>query len=113
MSDPTWANHIPLLGSAGLQFKQYPYYDYDTHAIKFDEMLESLRQIPKGDLVLLHGCCHNPSGADLTIEQWQAVKEAALAQGLRYSSIWPIRVSGTASMRMYMASGFSQSLCQN
>ena len=81
VSDPTWANHIPLLGSAGLQFKQYPYYDYDTHAVEFDEMLECLRQIPKGDLVLLHGCCHNPSGADLTIEQWQAVKEAALAQG--------------------------------
>ena len=59
VSDPTWANHIPLLGSAGLQFKQYPYYDYDTHAVKFDEMLECLRQVPKGDLVLLHGCCHN------------------------------------------------------
>ena len=81
VSDPTWANHIPLLGSAGLEFKQYPYYDYDTHAVKFDEMLECLRQIPKGDLVLLHGCCHNPSGADLTIEQWQALKEAALARG--------------------------------
>ena len=81
VSDPTWANHIPLLGSAGLQFKQYPYYDYDTHAVKFDEMLECLSKVPKGDLVLLHGCCHNPSGADLTIEQWQAVKEAALAQG--------------------------------
>ena len=81
VSDPTWANHIPLLGSAGLQFKQYPYYDYDTHVVKFDEMLECLSKVPKGDLVLLHGCCHNPSGADLTIEQWQAVKEAALAQG--------------------------------
>ena len=81
VSDPTWANHIPLLGSAGLQFKQYPYYDYDTHTVKFDEMLECLSKVPKGDLVLLHGCCHNPSGADLTIEQWQAVKAAALAQG--------------------------------
>ena len=81
VSDPTWANHIPLLGSAGLQFKQYPYYDYDTHVVKFDEMLECLSKVPKGDLVLLHGCCHNPSGADLTIEQWQAVKEAAVAQG--------------------------------
>ena len=81
VSDPTWANHIPLLGSAGLQFKQYPYYDYDTHVVKFDEMLECLSKVPKGDLVLLHGCCHNPSGADLTIEQWQAVKEAALTQG--------------------------------
>ncbi|HBW83101.1 MAG: aromatic amino acid aminotransferase [Gammaproteobacteria bacterium] len=81
VSDPTWANHIPLLGSAGLKFKQYPYYDHSTHSVKFDEMLCCLSEVPKGDLVLLHGCCHNPSGADLTREQWLAVREVALAQG--------------------------------
>lgn len=81
VSDPTWANHVPLLGSAGLKIEQYPYYNYDTHAVRFDEMLNCLRQVPAGDLVLLHGCCHNPSGADLTEAQWQAVKEVALSQG--------------------------------
>ncbi len=81
VSDPTWANHIPLLGSAGLKFKQYPYYDHSTHSVKFDEMLCCLSEVPRGDLVLLHGCCHNPSGADLTREQWLAVREVALAQG--------------------------------
>ena len=81
VSDPTWANHVPLLGSAGLKIEQYPYYDYDTHSVRFDEMLSCLQQVPAGDLVLLHGCCHNPSGADLTRAQWQAIKEVALSQG--------------------------------
>jgi aspartate aminotransferase len=81
VSDPTWANHVPLLGSAGLKIEQYPYYDYDTHSVRFDEMLSCLQQVPTGDLVLLHGCCHNPSGADLTRAQWQAIKEVALSKG--------------------------------
>jgi len=81
VSDPTWANHKPLLGSAGLRLEQYPYYDYETHSVRFDDMLACLKRVPKGDLVLLHGCCHNPSGADLTREQWQAVREVTLEQG--------------------------------
>lgn len=81
VSDPTWANHKPLIGSAGLKFKSYPYYDHESHNVKFDNMLETLQQIPQGDLVLLHGCCHNPSGADLSPEQWTAVRDVALEQG--------------------------------
>jgi len=78
VSDPTWANHIPLLGEAGLQISKYPYYDYQNHAIRFDAMMDSLASAGAGDLVLLHGCCHNPCGADLDQQQWQAI--AALAQ---------------------------------
>lgn len=78
VSDPTWANHIPLLGEAGLQISKYPYYDYQNHAIRFDAMMDSLATAGAGDLVLLHGCCHNPCGADLDQQQWQAI--AALAQ---------------------------------
>src|SRR5690606_16201290 len=70
VSTPTWANHIPLLGSAGLKLREYPYYDYATHSIDFAAMLNTLKEIPRGDLVLLHACCHNPSGADLTRAQW-------------------------------------------
>ncbi len=81
VSDPTWANHIPLLGSAGLKIATYPYYDYASHSVRFDEMAATLKTVPKGDLVLLHGCCHNPSGADLTPEQWVAVRDIALEQG--------------------------------
>ena len=94
MSDPTWANHILCWLSD--QFKQYPYYDYDTHAVKFDEMLECLKKVPKGDLVLLHGCCHNPSGADLTIEHGRLLRQRHWLRVLQYSSIRPIRVWGTA-----------------
>lgn len=81
VSDPTWANHVPLLGSAGLKIEQYPYYDYERHSVRFDEMLDTLKKVPAGDLVLLHGCCHNPSGADLNQAQWQAVRDVAQAQG--------------------------------
>lgn len=81
VSDPTWANHIPLIGNAGLELATYPYFDKATASIKFDEMLEQLKQVPKGDIVLLHACCHNPTGADLTQEQWQAVAEVAQKQG--------------------------------
>lgn len=77
VSDPTWANHIPLIGSAGLELATYPYFDKETASIKFDEMMTCLSQVKKGDVVLLHGCCHNPTGADLTKEQWQAVAKLA------------------------------------
>ncbi|MDT8428458.1 MAG: amino acid aminotransferase [Pseudomonadales bacterium] len=78
VSDPTWANHIPLLSEAGLNIEKYPYYDYQKHGIRFDEMMQSLQSAGEGDLVLLHGCCHNPCGADLDHSQWQAICELAL-----------------------------------
>ena len=81
VSSPTWANHIPLLGSAGLKIAEYPYYDYATHSVRFEEMLACLSQVPVGDVVLLHGCCHNPCGADLSQEQWQQIRDVALKQG--------------------------------
>lgn len=77
VSDPTWANHIPLIGSAGLKIETYPYFDKDSASIKFDEMVACLEKVNKGDVVLLHGCCHNPTGADLTKEQWNKVLELA------------------------------------
>ena len=73
VSDPTWGNHYPLLESVGLSLDSYVYYDKTTHAVDFDGMMESLGKIPQGDAVLLHGCCHNPTGADLTDAQWDAV----------------------------------------
>jgi aspartate aminotransferase len=77
VSDPTWANHIPLIGNAGLNIETYPYFDKASASIRFDAMMETLRKTKKGDVVLFHGCCHNPTGADLTKEQWQQVLEVA------------------------------------
>ncbi len=81
VSDPTWANHVPLLGDAGLEIKIYPYYDASQQGLKFDAMCAALNQINRGDLVLLHGCCHNPCGVDLNPDQWDAVTAIALQRG--------------------------------
>ena len=82
VSDPTWANHIPLLGGAGLTLKPYPYYDTEKHVIRIDAMLEALRQVPAGDLVLLHACCHNPSGLDPSEDEWRAIADVIVEREL-------------------------------
>lgn len=82
VSSPTWANHIPLLGSAGLEIREYPYYDYDNKGIRFDDMLDALQAASPGDVVLLHACCHNPCGGDLDEPQWRALAELLAAKGL-------------------------------
>lgn len=82
VSTPTWANHVPLLGNAGLTLKEYPYYDYKNHAIDFAAMKNTLQSIPAGDLVLLHACCHNPSGADLSKSQWNELADLFLEKKL-------------------------------
>jgi aspartate aminotransferase len=75
VSDPTWGNHTPLLGSSGLRLERYPYYDTAAHELRFDAMLERLDRAAEGDVVLIHACCHNPTGADLDTGQWQTLAE--------------------------------------
>ncbi|WP_028470189.1 aromatic amino acid transaminase [Neptunomonas japonica] len=82
VSDPTWANHIPLLKGAGLNITEYPYYDGETKGIRFDAMCSALETAKAGDLVLLHGCCHNPSGADLSTAQWDTIAELLIRKNL-------------------------------
>jgi aspartate aminotransferase len=82
MSDPTWPNHLPLLKLSGLVLEQYPYYDYSTHRVKFDAMTGALEKAAAGDGVLLHGCCHNPCGADLTREQWGVLAGVCERRGI-------------------------------
>ena len=81
-SEPTWANHIPLLGGAGVQLKSYPYYDTENHVIKIDDMLAALRTAPAGDIVLLHACCHNPSGLDPSEDDWRAITDVIVERAL-------------------------------
>lgn len=81
VSDPTWANHTGLFEAAGITVKTYPYYDYDSKSLKFDEMLAALSQVSPDDVVLFHACCHNPSGMDLTTEQWDKVVALTKEQG--------------------------------
>lgn len=80
VSNPTWANHGNIFKAAGLEVVEYAYYDAENQALDFDGMLQSLGQTKAGDAVLFHGCCHNPTGVDPTIEQWQKISELANKQ---------------------------------
>ena len=82
VSEPTWNNHVPLLGGAGLTLKPYAYYDAESHSIRFDEMVSTLRAAPKGDVVLLHACCHNPSGLDPSQDQWREIADIVVEREL-------------------------------
>lgn len=77
VSRPTWANHKGIFSSAGFGIAEYAYYDSSTRGVDFDGLLASLNSVPAGDIVLLHACCHNPSGVDLTAEQWKQVVAVA------------------------------------
>lgn len=77
VSDPTWKNHDGVFGAAGLEMKTYPYYDAEGKCLASDDMLAALNAVPEGDVVLLHACCHNPTGMDPGPEQWQAIAKAA------------------------------------
>jgi aspartate aminotransferase len=81
VSNPTWANHTGLFEAAGLTVKTYPYYDYENKTLDFDGMLAALKEVSADDAVLLHACCHNPSGMDLNNEQWQQVADVAKTVG--------------------------------
>jgi aspartate aminotransferase len=82
VSDPTWGNHPPLLGNSGLKLERYPYYDARAHQMRFDAMLERLQHAASGDVVLVHASCHNPSGADLSLEEWRTLTELLGRKGL-------------------------------
>ena len=81
MPDPTWGNHNGLCAAAGLAVKTYPYYDAAKKAVDVEAMCAALEQVPAGDIVLLHVCCHNPTGADLDAAAWTRVGDAAAKAG--------------------------------
>lgn len=73
VSDPTWENHIAIFNGAGFEVNTYPWFDNETCGVRFDALLEKLNMLPAQDIVLLHPCCHNPTGSDLTKAQWEVV----------------------------------------
>ena len=79
---PTWPNHPPIIRSVGLRMVEYPYYERDSGRIAFDAMLTALGEAQAGDVVLLHGCCHNPTGADLDDDQWDQVTRVIAERSL-------------------------------
>jgi len=82
ISDPSWENHRALFENAGFQVATYRYYDAGTHGLDFAGMMSSIDAIPAGDVIVLHACCHNPTGVDPTSEQWTTIIERVRARGL-------------------------------
>ncbi|WP_240022787.1 amino acid aminotransferase [Serratia marcescens] len=81
ISNPSWPNHKNVFSAVGLEVLEYAYYDAANHALDFDGLLSSLKQAQAGDVVLFHGCCHNPTGIDPTPEQWAQLAELSVANG--------------------------------
>jgi aromatic-amino-acid transaminase len=82
ISDPSWENHRALFEAAGFKVQAYPYYDPATRGLKFEAMLATLQTLPAGAVVVLHSCCHNPTGVDLSQDQWQKVLTVVQARAL-------------------------------
>ena len=85
VSDPTWPNHNGVFGAAGLPVGKYHYYDSQNRSLNFAGMLASMKAMSPGDIFLLHACCHNPSGIDLTAEQWKQI-----AAAVRENELFPL-----------------------
>ena len=124
VSDPTWDNHRSLFEGCGFKVHAYPYYDAATGGVRFDAMLEALRALPERSIVLLHACCHNPTGVDLTPAQWDQVIPVLKARGvipyldLAYQGFgdgieedaYAVRALAAAGLSFFVANSFSKSM---
>jgi aspartate/tyrosine/aromatic aminotransferase len=82
LTQPTWPNHPQIFAAAGVPTKSFAYFDAKTNALAFDECIAAIQQMPAGDVVMLHGCCHNPTGIDPTPEQWKKLADTIYERGL-------------------------------
>ena len=124
VSDPTWDNHRAMFEGAGVTVHTYPYYDASTGGLRFDAMLETLRTLPARSVVLLHACCHNPTGVDLSTAQWQALipvlKERQLLPYLDLAyqgygdgieeDAYAVRALADSGLVYFIANSFSKSM---
>ncbi len=124
VSDPTWDNHRAVFEGSGIEVKSYPYYDAKTGGLRFADMLETLRGLPKHSVVLLHACCHNPTGVDLTPLQWDelipvlAERELLPFLDLAYQGYgdgleqdaFAIRALADAGLSFFVANSFSKNM---
>ena len=124
VSDPTWDNHRAMFEGAGVTVNTYPYYDESTGGLQFDAMLATLRTLPARSLVLLHACCHNPTGVDLTRAQWQTLvpvlreRELLAYLDLAYQGYgdgieedaFAVRLLAAEGLSFFVANSFSKSM---
>ncbi|MBF5059292.1 aromatic amino acid transaminase [Candidatus Neptunochlamydia vexilliferae] len=122
VSDPTWPNHIGIFEAAGMEVKKYPYYNKETHALDFQKMLDYLSALPEKSLVVLHACCHNPTGCDPTQAEWKELSALLLKKKLipffdfAYQGFgrgldedaWAIRYFAEQGHEMFVAASYSK-----
>jgi aromatic-amino-acid transaminase len=122
VSDPTWENHLAIFEGAGLEVRSYPYYDPATGGLRFDAMLQAIAALPRGSIVLLHASCHNPTGVDLTREQWRDLIPLMAKNGLMpfvdmayqgfgegiAEDAWSVRALEAAGLEFLVANSFSK-----
>ena len=123
VSEPSWENHRQLFEAAGFKVSSYPYYDPHSHGLDFEGMQRALNALPAGTIVVLHACCHNPTGVDLTAEQWRAVLDIVTARGLipfldlayqgfaegLVADAYAARLFAEATSPVFLSSSFSKS----
>jgi len=123
ISDPSWENHRALFETAGFVVRNYPYYDAASHGIQFPAMLEALRGAKAGTIIVLHACCHNPTGVDLSSQQWNEVLDTVRSRGLipfldiAYQGFGegldadaePVRRFAAAGIAVFVSNSFSKS----
>ena len=113
ISDPSWENHRALFEAAGFEVDVYPYFDADTRGVRFDAMIGHLKALPANAIVLLHACCHNPTGADMTDAQWGEVVEVCKARNLvpfldmAYQGFAEDIEKDAVAVRLFVQSGMS------
>lgn len=122
VSDPTWENHIAIFEGAGFEVSTYPWFDDETNGVRFEDFLEKINTLPERDIVLLHPCCHNPTGADLSDAQWDDVVKVLKARNLipfldiayqgfgagMEEDAYAIRAIANAGMPMLVSNSFSK-----
>lgn len=124
ISDPSWPNHEPTFYKAGMSVHTYPYYNPQTHTIDFESMCAAIKLMPNRSVILLQACCHNPTGLDLSLEQWKILSELIKSQkiipffDLAYQGFgmsveedaWPIRYFASQNHELFTASSYSKNL---
>lgn len=122
VSDPTWENHIAIFEGAGFEVSTYPWFDDETNGVRFEAFLAKLQTLPERDIVLLHPCCHNPTGADLSNAQWDEVVKMLKARNLipfldiayqgfgagMEDDAYAIRAIASAGLPMLVSNSFSK-----
>lgn len=119
LSEPTWPNHPSIFQASNLTAGTYPYYDAAGKKLDFGALLDALKQVPAGDFVLLHGCCHNPTGMDPAAEEWKAIADVAAAQGwtplfdFAYQGLADGLIEDARGLAPFVASGREMYVCSS